>query len=906
MGVNIGPKIGIDGEAEYRKQINNIIQQTKTLKSEYDALSASFSKGSTSLKDNAEKHRILTEQIKVQKDRVSELQHMVEESAKKYGEADTKTLKWKEALNQANKELNEMQGELKTLPNNVELVGQKMATVGGKIKTAGDDLTNFGRAITPVSAAAAAGLGAAAKSFMDFEAGMSKVAAISGATGSDLDALTEKAKEMGATTKFSASESAEAFTYMAMAGWKTEQMLDGIAPIMNLAAASGEDLATTSDIVTDALTAFGLKAEDAGRFADVLAAASSNANTNVAMMGESFKYAAPIAGSLGYSIEDTAVALGLMANSGIKADMAGTSLRNMLNRMAKPTKESQMAMDRLGLSLADANGNMYSLREIMEQMRASFSNINMPVEEFERQVSQLDSDLDDGIITEKEYQKELEELAKQAYGAEGAEKARAAAMLGGTRAMSAMLAIANASEEDYQKLTSAVDGSSQSFAKLADGSIVPLNEALKSGQEIIEQYNGTAEEMAKIMEDNAKGSWTEAKSALEGAGIAAGEVLAPYITQAANAVKDLANWFSELDESEQQTIVKAGAIVAAAGPVLTVGGKIVSGLGSMVTGAGNVVSAFGKMGPALSGAASSAASFFTADLGAAMSAGGAAAAGTAAATIGAEIVTFFAGAEIGKKIGGYLFPDSKEIYDEYSGIKGTMLMLKDTALGVADVVKWGVEDAWKAAGNAGTTFKERMKSDWSEMKTNAKTNWDGIKDSFRSATDSMKSTWDSTAQKFKNKYEEIKSGARSLVESLKAAFKFDWSLPKIKLPHFKISGEFSLNPPKVPSISVDWYSKAMQKGMKLDGATIFGAGKSGLMGGGEAGSEWIVGEGALMNMIRSAVRQVALPSGGGNTVTIGETNITINAAEGQDVMEIADAVDEIINARYKQAEAAWA
>ncbi len=239
MGVNIGPKIGIDGEAEYRKQINNIIQQTKTLKSEYDALSASFSKGSTSLKDNAEKHRILTEQIKVQKDRVSELQHMVEESAKKYGEADTKTLKWKEALNQANKELSEMQGELKTLPNNVELVGQKMATVGGKIKTAGDDLTNFGRAITPVSAAAAAGLGAAAKSFMDFEAGMSKVAAISGATGSDLDALTEKAKEMGATTKFSASESAEAFTYMAMAGWKTEQMLDGIAPIMNLAAASG-------------------------------------------------------------------------------------------------------------------------------------------------------------------------------------------------------------------------------------------------------------------------------------------------------------------------------------------------------------------------------------------------------------------------------------------------------------------------------------------------------------------------------------------------------------------------------------------------------------------------------------------------------------------------------------------
>ena len=182
--------------------------------------------------------------------------------------------------------------------------------------------------------------------------------------------------------------------------------------------------------------------------------------------------------------------------------------------MAKPTKESAMAMDRLHLSLEKDENGMYSLRDIMNQMRVSFKNINMPVEEFRKQVKDLDANLDDGIITEKEYEKELEEISKQAFGAEGAEKARAAAMLGGTRAMSAMLAIANASEEDYQKLTAAVDGSSQSFAKLADGSIVPLNEALASGQEIIEQYNGTAEEMARIMEDNAQGAWTEAKSAL--------------------------------------------------------------------------------------------------------------------------------------------------------------------------------------------------------------------------------------------------------------------------------------------------------------------------------------------------------------------------------------------------------
>ena len=161
--------------------------------------------------------------------------------------------------------------------------------------------------------------------YKNFEAAMSQVGAVSGATGSDLERLTAKAKEMGATTKFTATEAAEAFNYMAMAGWKTGDMMNGIEGIMSLAAASGEDLATASDIVTDALTAFGLTAAAAGHFADILAAASSNANTNVAMMGETFKYAAPIVGALygegeraTKGMEDAALAIGLMANAGIK------------------------------------------------------------------------------------------------------------------------------------------------------------------------------------------------------------------------------------------------------------------------------------------------------------------------------------------------------------------------------------------------------------------------------------------------------------------------------------------------------------------------------------------------------------------------------------------------------------
>ncbi|MBQ6372969.1 MAG: phage tail tape measure protein, partial [Clostridia bacterium] len=175
------------------------------------------------------------------------------------------------------------------------------------------------------------------KAGSEFEAQMSKVGAISGATGADFDALTQKAIEMGSTTAFTSTEAGEALEYMAMAGWKTDQMLSGLQPIMDLAAASGESLGTTSDIVTDALTAFGLTAQDTGHFADVLAAASTNANTNVAMMGESFKYVAPLAGSLGYSVDDVAVALGIMANNGIKGSQAGTSLSRIIQNMVSPT-----------------------------------------------------------------------------------------------------------------------------------------------------------------------------------------------------------------------------------------------------------------------------------------------------------------------------------------------------------------------------------------------------------------------------------------------------------------------------------------------------------------------------------------------------------------------------------------
>ena len=282
---------------------------------------------------------------------------------------------------------------------------------------------------------------AAVKTAADFDTAMSQVAAVSGATGEDFDKLRAKAREMGSKTKFSASEAAEAMNYMAMAGWKTEDMLDGIEGIMNLAAASGEDLATTSDIVTDALTAFGLSAKDSGHFADILAAASSNANTNVSMMGETFKYCAPIAGAMGYSAEDTAQAIGLMANSGIKGSQAGTALRTIMTKLQGELKLSGAAFGDMTIQTANADGSMRDLNDILADCRVAF-----------------------GQMTESE-------------------KAQAAETLVGKNAMSGFLALMNAAPADIAKLEGAIDncnGTSEEMAEIMQDNLSGQLTILKS------------------------------------------------------------------------------------------------------------------------------------------------------------------------------------------------------------------------------------------------------------------------------------------------------------------------------------------------------------------------------------------------------------------------------------------
>lgn len=375
---------------------------------------------------------------------------------------------------------------------NKQAISQTKAQLGGLIGT--------------VAALGTAFYAGPVKKAAEFQEQMSTVKAISNASAGDMEKLSQKAKEMGAKTAFTAAEAGKAMEYMAMAGWKTEDMLGGIDGIMNLASASGEELGAVSDIVTDALTAFGLSASDAGHFSDVLAQASSNANTNVSMMGATFQKVAPVAGALGYSVEDMSLGIGLMANASIKADVAGTSLKTALANMAKPTKQQATYMDKYGISLTKADGTMKSFGEVVENLRGSLGGLS-----------------------------EQEQIA-------------AASAIFGKESFSGMLAIVNASEQDFNKLTEAV-------------------------------YNcdGAAKKMAETKLDNLNGSITLAKSAFDALQVELGELLLPTLTEGIKKFTDIINVVTTFARENPQVIATVAKV--AAGLVGLKAGGLIAKLG---------------------------------------------------------------------------------------------------------------------------------------------------------------------------------------------------------------------------------------------------------------------------------------------------------------------------------------
>lgn len=418
------------------------------------------------------------------------------------GYLELNTSRWESGIRTAQSQLQTLTGSTSTMSDKFSAAGSVMTSVGSKLT----------KAVTlPITGIAVASIKTAA----DFEAAMSEVKAITGATGTDFTKLQDQAKQLGSTTKFSASEAAEGMKYFGMAGYDTNQIMAAMPATLDLAAASGESLGTTCDIVSDAMTGFKMSAADTGHFADILAAASTKSNTNVSLMGETFKYVAPLCGAMGYSAEDASIAVGLMANAGIKGSQAGTSLKTAISNMISPTKSMQGIMDKLGISMTNTDGSSKSLRDVMGQLREKFKTLTP------------------------------------------AQQASAAATLFGKEAMSGMLAVITASDEEYNSLAKAIDN-----------------------------CDGRASEMAATMQDNLNGQLTNLKSALEGAAISIGEAMMPMIKKLVEVIQSLVDKFNALSPGAKQFIVIAGLLAAAIGPVLLIFGALASAIGSIISVAG--------------------------------------------------------------------------------------------------------------------------------------------------------------------------------------------------------------------------------------------------------------------------------------------------------------------------------
>ena len=540
-----------------------------------------------------QKQRALSDEIGNTKEKLELLKNEEGEVQQKFQEGKVS----QEQYDALKRTIIETEQSLQSLENEVGSGSAKLAEISETSGKIGESLTSAGEKMLPV--AAVTGLGTAAvKTAADFDSSMSNVAAISGSSAEDMDKLRERAREMGAQTKFSAKEAGDAMGYMAMAGWDAQQMYDGLPGIMNLAAASGEDLATTSDIVTDALTAFGMEAEDSSHFADVLAQASSSANTNVGMMGETFKYIAPVAGALGYSAEDAAVAIGLMANSGIKASSAGTQLRSSLTNMIKPSKDVGDAMEKWGFYATESATSIDQAKIDKQMLRVQKASLaaDKAQQAYNDAVSKYGSESTEAsnaaatleikqteLATANETLTQLQEgttenvrlynkalqnedgsmkslretmdfLRETMGGMTEAEQTQAATAIFGKEAMSGMLAIINSSDEDYQKLIKNIDN-----------------------------CKGSAENMAETMQDNLYGQLTTLQSALQELAIAFGEILMPYIRKAVSVIQDFVKKLNGMSEGQKKIVATIALIVAAIGPLLIMIGKVATGI-SAITG----------------------------------------------------------------------------------------------------------------------------------------------------------------------------------------------------------------------------------------------------------------------------------------------------------------------------------
>lgn len=885
----------------------------------------------------------------------------------------------------------DISGFLAGLRNADEAAGKSSKTIaakiGGHISSAGESLTKAGSALTKGITVPIVGAGAAIiKMSANFESAMSRVQAISGASGNDLAALTDKAKELGATTAWSASEVADGMTEMAKAGWTTSQIIDGMSGVLNAASASGENLASVSTIVADAITGFGLKAKDAAKLADLLTYAANAGTIDITDLGESFKYIAPVANAMGLSIEEVTTALSAMSTAGIKGSQAGTSLKNLLTNLVNPVGQAKDAIAELGLSAINSDGSMKSMNEIVGELRKSL-----------------------GGLTDSE-------------------KAMYASMLAGKDGMPGLLALLNLTEDEYNALSESMENCNGVAEETANtmlnnlsGQITILKSALEGlaiqfGEVILPHLKNFVAWIQNLVQKFSELSPQQKEQIVKWAAIAAAIGPALLIMgKLISAVGGIVTAFSKVPGIIEIVKTDFGLLKATlagvSAPVLAIIAviavlvaafatllktneefrnkiaaiweqikgtfeQLTSGiverlnmLGADFESIGDVLKAIWQgfcdfLAPVFEGAFSAIATAFQ-----------------TAVDVFFGVWDFWHSVFTGDWQGAW--NAVKGIFTSvWDGIVGFFSAIGDTLLGILDAICGWFGTTWSSTWSSISSFfiniwngitsfllsawetiksvvqvgvmfigqiisaawqiitlpfrliwencKETVMSVWNAIvafltpiltsiaglfltvwngiKTAVTTAvnavktvimnvfnavsvfvanvWNGIKEKIsgpiESARSKVASVVDSIKSKFSSGFESARSTVsgifesirskitgtmdtardkvKSAIDKIKGFFNFSWSLPKLKLPHFSITGSFSLNPPSVPKFSISWYKKAMGNGMILNGATIFGMDKSGkLLGGGEAGSETVVGTGSLLSMIRQTVNDAVKP-----------------------------------------------